>query len=183
MQTVTINDYKISIQEAPDYHWYSYDSKNYDKVLHLEGDKDFTRTILLTIKQARQEKKVMLVVPYYTIVDNCALPAGDRLFLMLNDLLCLFNLESLDIYKQQKLDTIGMMIAPFPYKQDFILYGELDVFRVTNELSIQWQFSGKDIFVNCNDDAPAFEMKRDRICLRDFEGDHYEIGYDGKLIR
>ena len=98
----------------------------------------------------------MLVVPYYTIVDNCALPAGDRLFLMLNDLLCLFNLESLDIYKQQKLDTIGMMIAPFPYKQDFILYGELDVFRVTNELSIQWQFSGKDIFVSRDDDTAAF---------------------------
>lgn len=183
MQTVTINDYKISIQEAPDYHWYSYDSKNYDKVLHLAGDENFTRTILLTIKQARQEKKVVLVVPYYTSVDNCALPTGDRLFLMLNDLLCLFNLASLDIEKLQKLDTIGTMFAPYPYKKDFILYGELDIFRVASDLSIQWQFSGKDIFVSCNDDAPALEVKRDRICLRDFEGNHYEIGYDGKLIR
>lgn len=71
----------------------------------------------------------------------------------------------------------------FPYKQDFILYGELDIFRVTSNLSIQWQFSGKDIFVSYNDDAPAFEMKSDRIYLRDFEGDHYEIDYDGKLIQ
>ncbi len=102
---------------------------------------------------------------------------------MLNDLLCLFNLESLDIDKQQKLDTIGTMFASYPYKQDFILYGELDIFRVTSNLSIQWQFSGKDIFVSYNDDAPAFEMKSDRIYLRDFEGDHYEIDYDGKLIQ
>lgn len=111
MQTTWVKDYEISIQEAPDYHWYSYDSKNYDKVFHLTSAEDFTRTILLTIKRARQEKKVVLVVPYYTIVDHCALPAGNRLFLMLNDLLCLFNLESLDIDKQQKLDTIGTMFA------------------------------------------------------------------------
>ena len=183
MQTVTINDYKISIQEAPDYHWYSCDSKDYDKILHLAGDEDFTRTILLTIRRACQEKKVVLVAPYYTIVDCCALPAGNRLFLMLNDLLCLFNLASLDIDKLQKLDTIGTMFAPYPYKKDLILYGELDIFRVASDLSIQWQFSGKDIFVNCNDDAPAFEMKSDRIYLRDFEGEHYEIDYDGKLIQ
>ena len=183
MQTTWVKDYEISIQEAPDYHWYSYDSKNYDKVFHLTSAEDFTRTILLTIKRAHQEKKVVLVVPYYTIVDHCALPAGNRLFLMLNDLLCLFNLESLDIDKQQKLDTIGTMFASYPYKQDFILYGELDIFRVTSNLSIQWQFSGKDIFVSYNDDAPAFEMKSDRIYLRDFEGDHYEIDYDGKLIQ
>ena len=183
MQTTWVKDYEISIQEAPDYHWYSYDSKNYDKVFHLTSAEDFTRTILLTIKRAHQEKKVVLVVPYYTIVDHCALPAGNRLFLMLNDLLCLFNLESLDIDKQQKLDTIGTMFASYPYKQDFILYGELDIFRVKSNLSIQWQFSGKDIFVSYNDDAPAFEMKSDRIYLRDFEGDHYEIDYDGKLIQ
>ena len=139
MQTTWVKDYEISIQEAPDYHWYSYDSKNYDKVFHLTSAEDFTRTILLTIKRAHQEKKVVLVVPYYTIVDHCALPAGNRLFLMLNDLLCLFNLESLDIDKQQKLDTIGTMFASYPYKQDFILYGELDIFRVTSNLSIQWQ--------------------------------------------
>lgn len=183
MQTVTINDYKISIQEAPDCHWYSCGSKNYDKVLHLAGDEDFTRTILLTIRQAHQEKKVVLVIPYYTIIDRCALPAGNRLFLMLNNLLCLFNPEALDIDRLKKLDTIGTMFAPFPYKHDFILYGELDIFRVASDLSIQWQFSGKDIFVNNNDDAPAFEMKSDRICLCDFEGDHYEIDYDGKLIQ
>ena len=68
MQTTWVKDYEISIQEAPDYHWYSYDSKNYDKVFHLTSAEDFTRTILLTIKRAHQEKKVVLVVPYYTIV-------------------------------------------------------------------------------------------------------------------
>lgn len=183
MQTVTINDDEISVQEAPDYHWYSYDSKNYDKVLHLVGAEDFTRTILLTIKRARREKKVVLVVPYYTSVDNCALPAGNRLFLMLNDLLCLFSPKSLDIDKLQRLDTIGTMLAPYPYKHDFILYRELDIFRVTSELSIQWQFSGRDIFVRCKNDIPAFEMKSDRICLYDFEDNYYEISYDGILIR
>ena len=176
MQTISINDYEISIQEAPDYHWYSYDSKDYDKVFNLADNEDCARTISLTIKRGCWEKKVVLVVPYYTIVDNCALSAGNGLFLLLNDLLCLFNLDALDIDKLQKLDTIGTMFAPYPYRHDFILYGELDIFRVTSDLLIQWRFSGKDIFVD-------FEMKSDRICLYDFQDNYYEISYDGILIK
>lgn len=106
-----------------------------------------------------------------------------KIIIFLAGLVPVDHLKGLDIDKQQKLDTIGTMFASYPYKQDFILYGELDIFRVTSNLSIQWQFSGKDIFVSYNDDAPAFEMKSDRIYLRDFEGDHYEIDYDGKLIQ
>lgn len=183
MQATWVKDYEISIQEVPDFHWYSDDSENYDKVFNLADDETCPKTILLIIKREQREKRVVLIVPYYTIVDDCALPSGNKLFLMLNDLLCLFNPQTLENEKLQRLDTIGMMFAPYPYEYDFILYGELDIFRVTRELSIQWQFSGKDIFVSCNDGTPAFEMKSDRICLRDFEGNYYEIGYDGKLVR
>ena len=74
----------------------------------------------------------MLVVPYYTIVDHCALPAGNRLFLMLNDLLCLFNLESLDIDKQQKLDTIGTMFVSLSIQTGISYYME-------NWIFLEWQ--------------------------------------------
>ncbi|MDE7205768.1 MAG: hypothetical protein K2N90_01155 [Lachnospiraceae bacterium] len=32
-------------------------------------------------------------------------------------------------------------------------------------------------------EEPAFEMKRDRICLYDFEDNDYEIDYDGNVIK
>ena len=69
-------------------------------------------------------------------------------------------------------------------KGDFILYGEVEIYRVTPDLSIKWSFSGKDIFVRYhnNEPEPAFKMKKDRICLYDFGDNYYEINYDGILL-
>ena len=40
MQKISINDYEILIQEATDYHWYSYNPKDYDKVFNLANDEE-----------------------------------------------------------------------------------------------------------------------------------------------
>ncbi|MDE5737188.1 MAG: hypothetical protein K2H93_02355, partial [Oscillospiraceae bacterium] len=63
-----------------------------------------------------------------------------------------------------------------------ILYGEYIIYRIAKDLSIKWEFSGRDIFVRYEGNAPAFIMKKDRICLYDFEDNYYEIDYNGKLI-
>lgn len=71
----------------------------------------------------------------------------------------------------------------YVYEDDFIIHGELDIFRVTRNLDIIWSFGARDIFVRCGSNEPAFVMKEDRICLYDFLGYYYEIDYDGnKLI-
>lgn len=58
----------------------------------------------------------------------------------------------------------------------------MEIYRITKELSVQWQLCGKDIFETYAGGEPAFEMKSDRICLYDFEDNYYEISYDGEVI-
>ncbi len=176
MRKLSVNDYHIEIKQEVNYCFDSSDNKYYDKVLDLAGHEDFVKTICLMMKKDGSKKEVALIVPYFTGTDHCALPAERGLFLMLNDLLYLFHLETMDVTKRVKIDAIGSMIAPYSYKQDFILYGEMSIFRIASDLSVKWEFSGRDIFID-------FEMKSDRICLYDLEGSCWEINYDGILIR
>lgn len=83
-------------------------------------NEDFTKTISVQVKTDCYTKEVALIVPYYTDSNGCALPAGECLFLMLNDILFLFELSTLKIKKQNKLDSIGTMFEAYSYKQDFI---------------------------------------------------------------
>lgn len=183
MKKIFLNNYHILIQHELNYAFDSSDNKYYDQIFNLVEQEYYTQTISLHIEKDDWQKTIALIVPYHTDVNSCVLPAGNGLFFMLNDLLCLFNLETMEIDKQKKIDTIGTMFAPFSYKQDFILYGEMDIFRIASDLSVQWKFSGRDIFVRYqSDDSPAFEMKKDRICLYDFEDNYYEISYEGILI-
>jgi len=69
----------------------------------------------------------------------------------------------------------------YPYKDDFITHGEVDIARIDANGKIIWQFSGADIFVNLKDDI-AFEMYDNHIALTDFNGGKYTIDYDGNEI-
>lgn len=84
------------------------------------------------------------------------------------------------IEKERETD-IGPVLEVYPYRDDFILHGELLICRVSRNLELLWEFGGRDIFVKQAGD-PAFEMKKDRICLYDWENNYYEIAYDGTLM-
>ena len=87
------------------------------------------------------------------------------LFLMLDSVICILNLETLEISKQEELNTMGTMFEAHSYEADYILYGEMEIYRISSELKVVWQFSARDIFVRYQGEEPAFEMKQDRICL------------------
>lgn len=181
MEAYCCEDYLIKIYEAPSYNPDSVDNKPYDKIIIIE-ESDFNKYLELEISKDNNLYYVLLVVPYHTPIDSCAVVSDNCLFLMLNDTLCLFSLESLDITKKVELDVLGTMFEAHAYKDDFILYGEIEIFRVNKNLDVIWSFSARDIFVRYKGDEPAFEMKRDRICLIDFLDYYYEIDYDGNKI-
>ena len=100
--------------------------------------------------------------------------------MVFQDIFCILNPETLEIENKHEID-IGQVFAVCPYKEDFILHGELSICRVNRNLELLWEFDARDIFIR-QDDDPAFEMKPDRICLYDWLGYYYEIAYDGILI-
>ena len=162
------------------------DPSNYDKVIEIEKinleDSDFCKLIEIAVELNGDIKTALIIASYHTPVESFIAPHEDGLFLMLNDVLCVFDPETLEIVEQAKIDPFGTMFEVHRYKDDYILYGECEIYRVTKDLKEKWAFAARDIFVRCDTDAPAFEMKEDRICLYDFQDDYFEINYDGKLI-
>ena len=104
------------------------------------------------------------------------------LLFAMNEIIGVFDPRTLDFEIKAEIEMLGTLIAVYPYKNDYILYGELEIYRVSESMEILWDFSGRDIFVKCYGDQPTFQMKEDRICLYDFEDNYYEISYDGKII-
>ena len=56
------------------------------------------------------------------------------------------------------------------------------IIRLDKNFNCVWTFSGIDIFTTL-DNTSAFVIDDDRIKLRDFQNNYYEINFDGKLIK
>lgn len=181
IRTYSYKEYKIRIHEAPRYSFNSADNKLYDEIIVIE-DGDFNKCFEIEVELYGEVRIVLIIASYCTPTDSFVGLHKNGLFLMLNEVLCIFNPETLSIDKRIEIELMGTMFEVHPFGEDFILYGELEIYRISTELSIEWIFSGRDIFVRYQGDKPAFEMRKDRICLYDFEDNYYEIGYDGRLI-
>ncbi len=181
MTVFDIGKYNIQFNSAPNYNKNSSDNLNYDEVIIVEEDEDFCRTKVVEISDGIKTRRIAMVVPYYT-PEDFAVKADNRVFLMLNEILCYFDPEKGEIVEKKEI-PMEPMYGAYAFENDFILHGELTIFRVDRNLEIKWKFSAKDIFVRCGSDEPAFIMKEDRICLYDFEENYYEIDYDGKVIK
>ncbi|MDE6707788.1 MAG: hypothetical protein K2K06_07115, partial [Oscillospiraceae bacterium] len=125
---------------------------------------------------------VLIMATYFTPAKFSALHENGLFMIFNSNVLCIFNPETLAIEKQVKIKSMGDMFAVYGLEEDYILYGEFIIYRIAKDLSIKWEFSGRDIFVRYHGNEPAFFMKKDRICLYDFEDNYYEIDYNGKLI-
>lgn len=174
-------DYEIHFRQSPPYCTYSADNKQYDKIIKIE-DGQFSKCIEVEVSHCEEVYSILITAPYYTSEEYFVEKHNDGLFLMLNDRLCIFDPEKLEIIKSVKIHTLGALFCVYPYGEDYILYGELEIYRISSDLNVKWEFTGRDIFVRYQGAEPTFEMKEDRICLYDFEDNYYEISYDGKLI-
>lgn len=181
MKEISYKDLKIRIQEEPDYDFGSADNKPYDKIIRIE-ESDFYKCLSLSVQNEGELTTVLLIVSYYTPVHSLVAEHPQGLFLMLNSIICVFDPITCSVIKQVDIDPTGTMFEVHRYQNDYILYGEMEIYRVTPELEVLWIFFGRDIFVRYMSDEPAFEMKEDRICLYDFEDNYYEVDYDGREI-
>ncbi|WP_294599748.1 hypothetical protein [uncultured Rikenella sp.] len=166
MKVFQVKEYRITVRRAPKYTLNSMDNLSYDRVFNMFGEDDESdyTTVSVLIERGEEDdepKEYAFLVPYYTQVDDCALPAGDDIFFMFCDRLCLFDPATGKIVKQTTIQPwVPIMFEAYAYQDDFILYGETDIFRISPDLSVQWNFCcGRDIFVRPMEKGAAFEMK------------------------
>ncbi len=171
--------YHVCISEVLQQSCTSLDTQQFCKVIVVE-ESDFSKAIEIKIEHDGLVQTLLMVVPYYTPVDSFVAPHQDGLLMMLNDVLCVFEIETASIIKKTQLDPLGTMFEVHQLDDDYILYGEIEIYRITKDLTVKWVFSGRDIFVRRVGNEPAFVIKEDRICLYDFEDNYYEIDFEGK---
>lgn len=181
IKTYNFKEYEIRIHEASEYSFNSTDNKPYDKIIAVE-ESDFHTCIEIEVKHNMEIRTALIIASYHTQLNSVAALHKDGLFMMLNEVLCIFNPDTLSIDKQIEINPIGTMFEVHPFGEDYILYGELEIYRISSGLNVEWEFSGRDIFVKYAGDEPAFIMEEDKICLYDFQDNYYEIDYDGKVI-
>lgn len=146
---------------------------------------DYSKTICVSIADATHttEKKIILKVSYFTPRDDYAFIEENSLFLFLNDTVCEFDAQTGEMKNKKSVNMMGTLFSVYRYQQDFVLYCEMDIIRMTQDLDVVWDFGARDIFVRYHGEEPAFEMMPDRIRLYDFSDNYYEIDYDGNVIR
>lgn len=177
MSNYEYKDYKIRVSAAP----LAKPSRSYDKTIVIENT-NFNKRIEMEVEHCGETQSILMLSPYYTPVESFVAPHQDGLFLMLNDTLCVFDLQKLEIIRKNMIHPLGTMIAVYSYGGDYILHGEIEIYRLSSDLKIEWEFSGRDIFIRQQVNESAFEMKENKICLYDFYDNYYEIDYDGKMI-
>lgn len=69
----------------------------------------------------------------------------------------------------------------FKYKDSFIVHGELEITRISNDGKILWKQSGGDIFTTLNGEN-TFKITDNCILATDWENRKYKFDFDGNMI-
>ncbi len=96
-----------------------------------------------------------------------------------NEIYCL-EIPSLKLIWKKDFDRITNFTL-HKLEEDFIIYGELEIFRITKNGEIIWRFGGRDIWVSVDEKKP-FNIESDKIRLFDFESNEYVIDFNGNQI-
>ncbi len=96
-----------------------------------------------------------------------------------NEIYCL-EIPSLKLIWKKEFDRITNF-SLHKLENDFIIYGELEIFRITKHGEIIWRFGGRDIWVSVDGKNP-FNIETDKIRLFDFDSNEYVLDFDGKVI-
>ncbi len=174
-------DINIFIDET--YTINSADNKKYDLVLnpHNYKRRDWTKVFCINIQTASSEHTIALIGSPYSCVHDCAILNETSIILLMNNQLIQLNLEYFSIdYKS--FPDFGTYFSIYRFDDGYVIYGELEIIKLSKNFEIEWSFSGKgDVFVLPNDET-AFLIEGDKIILKEWDGKKYIINKHGKEI-
>lgn len=174
--------YSVTISHGLCYSYNSADNYPYDDIIEVFKPNDYYKTLLLYVNNPIEERKIGLISPAHTHTENIAILENNNLWLLLDYVLVLINLDNFELIRKIEItDSIPSFFELHKHHNDFIIYGEMVIIMLSRNFEEKWRFYGRDIFVR-HGGGNAFIMKDDRICLYDFEDNYYEINYNGQLI-
>ena len=96
-----------------------------------------------------------------------------------NEIYCL-HIPSLELAWHKAFDS-HVNIAIYKLKDDIIIHGESEIYRITKDGETVWSFGGRDIWFNIEGE-PEVTIENNTIRLFDFESNEYVLDFDGNQI-
>lgn len=111
------------------------------------------------------------------IHENAVIAKDNKIVLCCaNKVFCLSIPDLLLLWEVQADDVCCFGI--YPYKDTYIVHGELSISRLDNNGSIMWQHWGADIFTTI-DGNDNFKLEGNYIVVQDWEERVYKFDYEG----
>ncbi len=178
------DNYTIEITKDENYTLDSTDNiTDYDYIYNpnnLSRNVNYT-TFFVKIISQNNEIKIALIGGAYSFVEDCAIIKNDTLIVLQNENVAVIDLSSGNLVSYKSIDTFGCNFAIYEIPSGYIIYGEIEILKLSFNFDVEWRFSARDIFVTINDTVP-FEISDQCIKLHDFENNYYEIDFEGKII-
>ncbi len=115
-----------------------------------------------------------------TIHHNSFIIEDDKLWICAcNKIYCL-EIPSLKLIWHKEFDLMTNF-SIYKLKNDFIIHGELLIFRISKEGKIIWNFGGRDIWFN-PEGYNEVTIEDNTIRLFDFESNEYVLDFNGTQI-
>ena len=162
----------------------STDNQPYDMEINLRQIRhnDFYKVFSITIDLFYRQFCIALVGDVYSCEDDCAILDDEILTVLQNDTITQLSIIDGSVLLFKKFDCFGCNFGIYRVQRDYLIFGEMEIIMLDFQFDKKWQFFGKDIFVPVSG-KNGFQLCEKSIKLYDFEGNFYEIDFDGKLIQ
>ena len=173
-------NFEIEIFNDGSFTLHSADNTSSYKNVYYSDNDDFNNKIAVRTFENSQEISNAIICENGTtngLTENSFIINDNKTWICISNKIYCLEIPSLKLIYHKKLDSVTNFTI-YKFKDDFIIHGELEIFRITQLGDIKWSFSGKDIWVNI-EGKQEVEIKDDRIKLIDFENNEYEIDFNG----
>ena len=140
------------------------DKDNYYKVLSISIDFINNKSI-----------KIALIGDRNSYPVDCALLEDNILSVLQNKIITQIDINTGNIVKVIKLDNNWINNAIYKYKDNYIIYGEIEITMLNHNFKELWKF-------NCDDIIENIEINDEGIKLFCFEGNLYKLDFNGNKI-
>lgn len=173
----------VHIELADSYIIGSPSNEPFDITLNLDEyeSSDFYKVLRIVVDLHDREYTVALIGDGQCSDEDCAVLEGSTLTVLQGWQIVQLDMLAGKLIRTVKLNNMGCNFAIYKIKENYLIYGEIDITMLDSSFRKMWSFSGRDIFVSITS-KKAFEVRENKICLYDFEDNYYELGLDGTLF-
>ena len=175
--------YKIEITKDETFSLDSTDNKPYGYILNPTDMKrsDYYQALSIDIDNGITQTCIALIGSLYGTVQDVAILENDCLIVLMNTTITAIDGRTLAMKFHKKISDFGIYFSIYEFENGYIIYGELDILKLSPTFEREWSFGGADIFVSLDGDR-SFYIEKDIIYLSDWEGRRYIVNKFGEEI-